>query len=234
MPGTDGDQPAGIRPWVCSLHGSKTPIACMIINTHLLVCKGAIHRHVEKDRTIFYEGDDAHFYYQVVGGRVRMANCNEDGREFVQGIYGPGESFGELPLFDGEPYIATAVAVEDTVVLRLPKERFLQILHENAAIHFAFSRLLAQRVRFKSMLSKEMGWHSPENVIRTLIRNFTEENASPSNGGCRVRLTRQQIADMTGLRVETVIRTIRSMYRKGEILLEKGKVYIINAAPCLS
>ncbi len=79
-----------------------------------------------------------------------------------------------------------------------------------------------------------MGWHSPEYVIRTLIRNFVEGDVNPSNGGCRVRLTRQQMADMTGLRVETVIRTIRNMYRKGEILLEKGKVYIINAVPCLS
>ncbi|MES1249607.1 MAG: Crp/Fnr family transcriptional regulator, partial [Chitinophaga rupis] len=200
----------------------------------LLICWGAIHRNVEKGRTIFYEGDDAHFYYQIISGKIRMSNCKEDGREFVQGLYGAGESFGELPLFDEETYIATAIAVEESILLRLPKERFLQLLKDNVDIHFAFTRLLAQRVRFKSMFSKEIGCSAPEKVIGMLIRKFAADGKDSPNGVIKVELTRQQIADMTGLRVETVIRTIRDMYRKGEILLERGKVYIMDVKGCLS
>lgn len=206
----------------------------MIIDTDLLICWGAIHRKVEKGQTIFYEGDDAYFYYQVESGRVRMSNCKEDGSEFLQGLYGAGESFGELALFDGEPYLATGIAEEETVLLRLTKESFLQLLKDNGEIHFAFTRLLAERIRFKSIFSKEIGCSAPEKVIGMVIRKFTTDRKSPLNGRIKVELTRQQIADMTGLRVETVIRTIRGMYHKGEILLEKGKVYVLNAKRCLS
>ena len=194
-----------------------------MIDQNLLLCWGAIHRKVEKGQTIFYEGDEAYFYYQVVSGKVKMVNGNDEGKEFIQGLFAPGESFGEPPLFCEEPYPASAIAVEDTVLLRLTKERFLQLLKDNGKIHFEFTRLLARRLRFKSRLSNQICCHTPEQAIGLLIREFRAEGQT--RGRARVDLTRQQIADMTGLRVETVIRTIRGMYQKGALVLEKGKVY---------
>jgi CRP/FNR family transcriptional regulator len=197
-----------------------------MIDNDLLICWGAMHRKVEKGRTIFYEGDKAHFYYQVVSGKVKMVNVNEAGKEFIQGLFGSGQSFGEPPLFCGETYPACAVADEDTVLLRLSKERFLQLLRDNTDIHFAFTALLAQRLRLKTILSKDMTSGGAENLIGALIRRFAVAGNPAGKGRARVELTRQEIADMTGLRVETVIRTIRNMYRKGEVLLERGKVYV--------
>jgi CRP-like cAMP-binding protein len=51
----------------------------------------------------------------------------------------------------------------------------------------------------------------------------TKKNICPDCN--KIKLTRQQIADMTGLRVETVIRTIKQLEEKGEVTIEKGKVY---------
>ena len=198
----------------------------MIIDNDLLLCWGAVHRKVEKDLTIFYEGDEAYFYYQVVSGKVKMVNINDAGKEFIQGLFGPGQSFGEPPLFCGETYPASAVADEDTVLLRLTKDRFLQLLKDNMEIHFAFTRLMAQRLRLKSIFSKEMSCGGAKELIGALIRRFAATGQAPGKGPVKVNLTRQQIADMTGLRVETVIRTIRCMYDKGEIRLENGKVYV--------
>jgi CRP/FNR family transcriptional regulator, cyclic AMP receptor protein len=198
----------------------------MMIDQDILRYWGAIHRKVEKGRVVFCEGDRASFYYQVVSGRIRMVNISESGKEFIQGLFGPGESFGEPALFVDEMYPAGAVADEETVVLRLSKENFLQLLKDKPEIHFAFTCLLAQRLRQKAILSKEMCCSETAALIGGLIRRFASVGGPVLGGRLRVDLTRQQIADMTGLRVETVIRTIRGMYRRGDLLLEKGKVYV--------
>ncbi|MDO6430573.1 Crp/Fnr family transcriptional regulator [Flavitalea sp. BT771] len=198
----------------------------MMIDCDLLLCWGAIHRKVIKGQAIFYEGDNALFYYQVVRGRVKMVNTNEEGKEFIQGFFGDGDAFGEPPLFDGNGYPATAIAEEDTILIRLRKDNFLQLLKDNFEIHFAFTQLLASRLRFKSILSKELSCHGPEPRITTLIHLFKHASNVPDHMRYKVNLTRQQIADMTGLRVETVIRVIRVLYGKGRVLLEKGKIYV--------
>src|SRR5438552_2971608 len=97
-----------------------------MIDIDLLLAWGAAFKKVPKGNTIFCEGATCCFYHQLVSGRVRWLNIDEEGKEFVQTIIEPGECFGELPLFDDEPYAATAIADEDSVVIRLHKPVFNQ------------------------------------------------------------------------------------------------------------
>src|SRR6476661_5628559 len=96
-----------------------------------LLAWGATYRKVAAGESIFREGTDCHFYYQLVEGSVRWINVMEDGREFIQNMVEPGETFGELPLFDSAPYAASAVANKDSLVLRLHKNTFHQLLKED-------------------------------------------------------------------------------------------------------
>lgn len=197
----------------------------MIIDIDTLLAWGGAYKKVMANEIIFMEGNPSNFYYQLVKGRVRWVNINEDGKEFLQTIIDPGESFGELPLFDGDPFAATAIADEDSVIIRLHRDTFMQLIKENPAIHFAFSKLLAERLRFKFFILKELASHNPEHCISTLLEYFKQTKKNICCKCNQVKLTRQQIADMTGLRVETVIRAIRHLHQKGELLIEKGKVY---------
>ena len=197
----------------------------VMIDIDLLLACGAAFKKIPKGTIIFNEGTTCCFYYQLVSGRVRWLNINDEGKEFIHTMIEPGESFGELPLFDDEPYAATAIADEDAVVIRLHKPVFSQLIKENQDLHFKFSRLLAQRVRFKLILLKSLACHDPENRISALLNYLKKENKNFSIDCNQLKLTRQQIADMTGLRVETVIRSIRHMHDKGELLINKGKVY---------
>ena len=196
-----------------------------MIDIDLLLACGAAFKKVPRGDTIFREGTTCCFYYQLVSGRVRWLNINEEGKEFIQTIIEPGESFGELPLFDDGPYAASAIADEDAVVIRLHKPVFIQLIKENQDIHFKFTRLLAQRVRFKIILLKSLACHDPEIMIRALLNYLKKENKNFCTDCNQLRLTRQQIADMTGLRVETVIRSMRHMHDRGELLIDKGKVF---------
>ncbi len=196
-----------------------------MIEVDVLIRWGAIRKRVRKGQVIFHEDADASFYYQVEEGKVKMVNGNEEGKEFIQGFFVSGESFGEPPLFDSSPYPASAIADDDCILLRLPKESFLKLLKENADIHFTFTQLLATRLRFKSIVSKEISCYGPEHRILTLIQHYKVSGNFKQDERYRVDLTRQEIADMTGLRVETVIRALRHLHDKGDVLIERGKVY---------
>ena len=196
-----------------------------MIPVETLLAWGATYKEVAPGELIFREGAEGLFYYQLESGSVRWVSITDDGREFIQDIIEPGESFGELTLFDGAPYASSAIANNHSIVLRLRKDIFRQLLKEEPEIHFNFGKLMAQRMRFKFMLLKELACSDPEHRIASLFSYFKESKKFICPECSRIMLTRQQIADMTGLRVETVIRTIKNLEQKGRLVIEKGKVY---------
>jgi CRP-like cAMP-binding protein len=196
-----------------------------MIDVDLLLACGATYKKVAKGEIIFREGSAGSFYHQLVSGKVKWINVDDEGREYIQYVVQAGEAFGELPMFDDEPYAANAVAEEDSLVLRLHRSTFLSLLKEQPQLHFAFTRLLAQRLRFKFMLLKELSCYSPGHRIITLINYLKENNKNYCPKCHKLLLTRQQLANMTGLRVETVIRTIKDLQDQKFLSIEKGKVY---------
>jgi CRP-like cAMP-binding protein len=196
-----------------------------MIDVDLLLTWGATYRKVSKGEVIFREGANASFYFQLDEGRVKWVSIDDDGKEYIQAIAEDGESFGELALFDEGVYATTAIAEEDSIVLRLHKNNFMQLIKDNPEIHFAFTRLLTERLRFRFMMAKELAFHNPEQRVRALIEHYKQRNHVMAGATFPLQLTRQQIAGMTGLRVETVIRTIRNLYDRGALVIEKGKVY---------
>ena len=196
-----------------------------MIPQKLLLDKGGAFKQYIKNQSIFFEGDMPGFYYEVVQGSIRMVSVNENGREFIHGIFKNGESFGEPVLLIDEPYPASAVANVDTLVIRLNKDVFLNILKENPDIHFRFLQVLAKRIYYKSLIAK-ISTYGPENRIFSILKILKKNYSSLIGEPYKVELSRQQIADMTGLRVETVIRTIRKLREKEVIKIQKGKIYL--------
>jgi len=196
-----------------------------MIDIDLLLTYGATYKKVEKGQTIFSEGNPALFYYQLVEGTIRWINIDDEGKEFIQYIIKPGECFGEMPLFDEEPYAATAIADEHSLIIRLHHSTFRQVLKDYPDILISFTKLLAKRVRFKFMLVKELSGYSPGHRIITIINYMKQHNMNICPKCNKLLLTRQQLANMTGLRVETVIRTIKDLEEKKFLSIQKGKVY---------
>jgi CRP/FNR family transcriptional regulator, cyclic AMP receptor protein len=197
----------------------------MMINTDLLIAWGAAYKKVQAGEIIFREGNEVHFYHQLESGSIKWLNIDDAGVEFIHNIIVAGECFGEIPLFDQEPYAATAIAEKDSVILRLHESSFHQLLKENPEILLSFTKLLAQRLRYKFLITKEVASHNPEHTITTLLSHFKKDHHHICNDCNQLQLTRQQLANMTGMRVETVIRTMRSMHEKGKLKIEKGRVF---------
>ncbi|HRG17842.1 MAG TPA: Crp/Fnr family transcriptional regulator [Flavobacterium lutivivi] len=194
----------------------------MQIDLDLLFTYGAIAKEYKKNDVLFYEDEMANFYFQVVEGCVRMFNSNDEGKEFTQGYFCEGQSFGEPPIFIDEKYPATAVAFHDCKIIKLSKEKFLKILDEYPAIQKQFLKLLAQRIHNKAKTSKDIINQKPEFRI---VAFLNANKKSTGNNKEVVQFTRQEIANFTGLRVETVIRTLNKMKADKKIDIINHKIY---------
>ena len=111
------------------------------------------------------------------------------------------------------------------MIIRLSKPSFLQMIKENSEIHLSFTRLFVERLRFKFLLLNEISSFGPEHRITALFNYFKDSKKNICSKCSQVLLTRQQIANMTGLRVETVIRSIKHLQDKGLVMIDRGKVY---------
>ena len=195
------------------------------IDVNLLLSWGAAFRKVSKNEMIFDEGERANFYFQVVSGKVKMVNYNEDGKQFIQGIFCEGESFGEPPLFDEFNYPSSAIASEDGLLIKLQKESFLKMVRDEPAVMYRLLHLFALRLRRKSIILKEISSYPPVHRIREFMQMCKDKKGKVNGQSIKIEFTRQEIADITGLRVETVIRAIKEMEKKGIVHIEHGKVF---------
>jgi len=194
---------------------------------------GASQMNLKKEDILFKEGREALNYFQILSGSIKLITTSVGGQEFIQGIFKEEDSFGEPPLFCSFPYPSTAVALEPLTVLKLSKERFLLLLKENFDLHLQLDRILCLRLKYKSMILSEISSYDPEHRITSLlnfIKQDSERHRTDKNGmfGSSevyfVPFTRQQIADMSGLRVETVIRTVKRMEANGKLKLLGRKI----------
>lgn len=197
-----------------------------MISIELLEVYGGLTKKYKKLEVIFEEGKQPTHYYQILSGEVKMNNYNDDGREFIQSIFYENQCFGEPPLFIDKAYPANAVAVEDTKLLVITKEQFLDLLSDNPSVSIKFIQNLSQRLYYKSVMAAEISSQEPEHRILRLIDYEIEHfKFNKDSNGYLIPFTRQQIGDLSGLRVETVIRAIKSLEKKGELKIINRKVY---------
>ncbi|MNK71851.1 cAMP-activated global transcriptional regulator CRP [compost metagenome] len=197
----------------------------MHIDTDLLYTWGAVAKKIPKNSIIFFENDAAISYYQILEGTVKMSYTNEDGKDLTVGIFNKGNSFGEPPLFIGQPYPASAIAQTDCIILKLSKNNFFSFLEENPEMQFKILKLFAWKIYNKIVFSKNIVNHKPEYRIQYFLDNLKKQSNIATSIKMKIPYTRQEIADFTGLRVETVIRTLSIMSKNKKIEIIDHKLF---------
>ena len=192
------------------------------MNAALLKQYGASLNRFVKGEYIFHENWPAHFYFQVEEGTVKMFNAGEN-NDYVQNYFLPGESFGEPPLIGDFLYPSSARAVTHCKVWVLKKADYLKVLQENPVLHFDLTKTLAKRLCHKTKLLNSINTQNTEKRILTVI-DFFKNKTPPTNKTYEVPFTRQAIADMTGLRVETVIKKVLQLAENGELEMLDHKI----------
>ncbi len=196
----------------------------MVIDENILYSAGAEIRHYKPSEYLFNEGEPPIYYYQIIQGEVKLNNYNEEGKEFIQNILSEGQSCGESILFINKPYPMNAQTLTKCTILRLHKSAFFNLLSSSVELCMEISAFLSQRLYYKFVMMQNISSQSPMVRLKGLLDYLKSFHEDESPYSFRVPLTRQQLASLTGLRVETTIRTIKHMEKNKIVQIKNRKI----------
>ncbi|MGQ7856360.1 Crp/Fnr family transcriptional regulator [Pedobacter sp. WC2501] len=190
------------------------------MNFQKLIDKGLKLKSYSKDSFIYEPGMQPRYVYFIKSGEVRMVTVSDEGKEFIQGVFKTGQYFGEPALLIDRPYLAFTIANKDSQLIAVNKEDFFELIKNEPDFSMELIRTLSNRLFYKSMMLEELASEKADHRLLTIINYLLGDIAVGEN----LKVTRQELADMTGLRVETVIRGTKILSEKGLIKIIKGKI----------
>ncbi|MDR6369997.1 CRP-like cAMP-binding protein [Chryseobacterium bernardetii] len=196
-----------------------------MITETLLISFGAEIKDYKAEDIIFREEESPVYYYQIQKGKIKLNNYTENGKEFIQNIISDGHSFGESLLFVNRPYPMNAVAMEDSSIFVMPGQNFLKLIQNNPEISLNVYQCLAERMYYKYIMLYNLSFQNPVSKLKLLMDYLKSYHDDKNPYSFQIPLTRQQLASLTGLCVETVIRTIKHMEKDQVLKIKRGKIY---------
>jgi CRP-like cAMP-binding protein len=187
-------------------------------------------RQVAKDELLFSEGDPCQGLFVVQSGAIKVFKMAETGREQVLVIERAGSTLGELPVFDGGNFPASAAALEESTLLFIPKREFLDLCRRNTEVAFAVIRTLAWRFRYMASLVEELSLKEVSHRLARFLRDRALASGNRTKRGIEFPLeeTNQQIAAEIGTVRDLVSRNLRRFVDRGIIKMERRKVIVLN------
>jgi CRP/FNR family cyclic AMP-dependent transcriptional regulator len=186
--------------------------------------KAAVRKRYPKDTILFSKGDESDSLYILCSGKAHVIARDEQGKEIVLSVIGPGEHFGEMAALDGGARSATIVTKEPTEILIINKNHFRDSLSSNPGLMFNLVRVLLERLRKADEKIESLAFTN----VYGRVANFLMQAAEPQGEKWVIReeFTHQEIADMVGSSRETVSRTIKELRDAGHISIEKKQITI--------
>lgn len=197
----------------------------MVINEKTLLSAGAEIKEYHAGDVIFHEGSTPMYYYQLVSGQAKLNNYNKEGKELIQKIISEGESLGESFLFIEKPYPVDGVAMEHCIVIRLYRTNFFGMLNVYPKLYLDLCQGLSDCLYYQSIMLQANSSQNPAERIRGVMDYLKGSKKDQAPFSFKIPFTRQQIASLTGLCVETAIRTIKNMEKKKIVMIKDRKIY---------
>ncbi|HUI90721.1 MAG TPA: Crp/Fnr family transcriptional regulator [Chitinivibrionales bacterium] len=177
-----------------------------------------IPKTLQKNETLFSEGDTGHNMYLLSTGNIRVFKSGPGGRESVIKIIRPGEIFAEVILFEEDEYPASAAAVKKSLVYLIPKRQFSILLSDQSfrndfiAILMKKQRYLAGRIHYLTSCDVE------ERFVRFLEEQYGRKQEY------RILIPKKDIAQAIGTTSETFSRLMKRMQKDRILTLKKDRI----------
>ncbi len=182
-----------------------------------------------RNTILFSEGDPSDSFYVVQKGKVHVGINDEEGREVILSVLGPGEYFGEMALLDGEPRCAYVMTKERTKLLIISKSDFKNLLLTKSEITLNLLKGLQKRLREANRRIESL---SLINVYGRVIRLLIQIAGTPdAEVVITEKLTHQEIANMVGASREMVSRVLKDLTNKGYISIQSKRIMIHKKLP---
>jgi CRP-like cAMP-binding protein len=180
----------------------------------------------DKGELAIIQGEACRGLYVVKSGQIRIFMSSAEGREQVLLIARSGDSFNDVPVFDGGPNPANAEALEPTTVYLVPKET-IKSLVSGSPTAMAVIKIFGTRIRRLTAMVEDLSFRS---VVSRLAKVLLEL-ATPVSGGAPVpRLTQDEMAARIGSVRDVVGRALRTLEKEGAIKMDGQRIAVTNAA----
>ena len=183
-------------------------------------------RHYAKGVSIFAEGDPGVGFYMVAEGKVKIFKMSFEGKEQILHIFGPGEPFGEVPVFHGTPFPASAETLTEAELLFFPRAEFVHVLTANPSLALNMLAVLALRLRRFATQIENLSLKEVPGRLASYLGYLMEEQ------GCQDRVVldipKGQLASLLGTSSETLSRIFNKMTEEGLILVEGKAISILD------
>jgi len=177
----------------------------------------------DRGEVILFEGEPAESVYFVVSGAVKVFKTSAEGKEQTLSIVRPGESFNDVPIFDGGANPASARAMGPVLLYGIRKSDMKAILRDHPQIALNVIKVLANRVRHLVSLVEDLSF---KHVIGRVARILLEHVGGEVRPG--TRLTQQEMAAMAGTAREVVGRSLKALEEQGAIKLDHHRIIITD------
>lgn len=186
----------------------------------------SIEKSFQKGESIFFEGDQGNGFYMVGEGRVKIFKVSFAGKEHILHIFGPGEPFGEVPVFHGQPFPASAEALVKTRTIFFPREKFVRLLEGNPSMALSMLAVLSLRLRrFASQIENLSLKEVPQRLAGYLVYLSQEQGNSDE---VVLDISKGQLASLLGTIPETLSRIFAKMSDEGLILVNGKKISLLD------
>ncbi len=193
---------------------------------------GAAHRvSVRKGEFVLRQGEEAHLFFVVLAGRLRLVQHTADGKDVTMSVFVPGDAIGLIVAIMDELYPGSAEALEDSDTLALPGDLMWQAMNDNAPLAVRVLKMVAGRLKEAHSRIRELSAERTEQrVARSLLRLVQKVGAPESDDAVRLdmRLGRQDLAQMNGTTLETVSRILAVWERDGIVRAGREQITILN------
>ena len=191
---------------------------------HQIKDKLSLKRY-KKHEVILFEEDTTEYMYIILNGKTKVTQTTEDGKEILLAMHHSGEFFGEMSLLDGKTSPATVVAMEDSSVAIISRQEFYSLIRAQKRILDNLLLILCSRLRDSWEKIQLLNLKNASQRIKILFLMLSDRYGEKTAEGVtlNIKLTHQEIAEMTGMTRETVTRMIDKWQKDGEISVLKNR-----------
>ena len=188
------------------------------------------HRHFRRNEVIFHQGDPGDALHVITSGSVKIVLPSPEGEEAIIATLRAGDFFGELSLLDGEPRSATAVAVESTETLSLPRNVFRELLDAHPELRDALFAALTQLLRRLTHHVEELHCLDLAGRLAARLAQLARQAAPRSEGPVELDwpYTQSDLAAMIGGTRQSVNRLLADLMADGLVRLEHERLVVTD------
>jgi len=190
--------------------------------------KLGLRKKYKKGNIVVLEKEMGAALFVIISGKVKIVRTDEDGREVILSIFGPGEFFGEMSLLDGLARSASVVALAKAELFMIHRRDFLKLLQEHPQVAISLLGELTTRLRKADTQIKSLSLKDASGRVANVILMLADDIGVFRKGKVEIdELPLQQdMANMAGTSRETVSRMIHQFIREGHLQLDGNKLTI--------